>query len=290
MATANLSFSLTGKYQLPPFRPLVFLFSLLWHHDLVNFSRISSDPDGYGYHGDFLNGWHVPTLQKAVDECTAESGVIEECGAFTFRSDDDMKACRVLPRVHETVTGILPALPGCNPIQSGPQEAAMQAKGATCDARSDVAAAAAAAPNAAAPPTAMDIATEIGDPILPYTDVSRTLGWRFAACARDPAGQTRTLDAASDRRADMSVDSCLAFCDGKGFKFAGLENSEECYCGGAEVSADRLPPKGLLGRCDVFACPGNATQFCGGSAEIGVYEKCDGGAGAGCKNMELPEM
>jgi len=28
---------------------------------------------------DFLNGWDVDVLQQAVTECTAESGVIEEC-------------------------------------------------------------------------------------------------------------------------------------------------------------------------------------------------------------------
>ena len=215
--------------------------------------------------------------------------MIEECGAFTFRTDDDMKSCRVLPRVHEAVSGVLPALPGCNPIQSGPEEAAIHTKGATCDARADIAAAA-AAPDSAPSPMAITIATEIGGPVLPYTDVSRTLGWRFAACARDPAGQARTLDGASDRRSDMSVNSCLAFCDGKGFRYAGLENGEECYCGNAEPAADRLPAQGLLGRCDAFACSGNATQFCGGSAEVGVYEKCDGGADAGCKNMDLPEL
>ena len=281
--TTNPSSSLTGKYPPPP------SFSYPSCPPIVlptNILPKSSDPDGYGYHGDFLNGWHVPTLQKAVDECTAESGVIEECGAFTFRTDDEMKACRVLPRVHEAVTGVLPALPGCNPIQSGPEEAAVHAEGATCDARSDAdtgVVAAAGGPNPATPA----IATEIGDPVLPFTDVTKSLGWRFAACALDPAGSTRTLDGASDRRPDMTVDSCVAFCDGGGFRFAGLENSEECYCGNAAVAADRLPAPGLLGRCDLFTCAGNATQFCGGSAEVGVYEKCDG---AGCKNMELPGL
>ncbi len=186
-----------------------------------------------------------------------------------------MKACRVPPRVDEPVSGVLPALPGCNPVQSGPEEAVPQS---TCPSSSS------SLPGAGA----VVAATEIGDPVLPFTDVSGSLRWRYAACARDPAGQARTLDGASDRRADdMTVDACVAFCDGRGFRYAGLENAVECYCGNA-VPADRLPSSpGLLGNCDLFPCPGNATQFCGGYAEIGVYEKCDG---AECKNMDLPGL
>lgn len=203
-------------------------------------------------------------LQKAIDECTDDSGVIEKCGAFTFRTDEDMKACRVLPRVAEPYSGLLPALPGCNPIQSGAEEAIPQSN---CP----------------------SVVTEIGDPILPFTDLSRSAGWRFAACALDPAGQSRTLEAASDSRDDMTVESCVGFCDGKGFRFAGVENAKECYCGGSDgIADDRLQKPGILGNCDMFPCAGNATQFCGGYGEVGVYEKCDGGAE--CKNMGIPGL
>ncbi|KAJ3577887.1 hypothetical protein NPX13_g2680 [Xylaria arbuscula] len=77
-----------------------------WYGDQQPFVFSHGDPTGYGYHGDFINGWDLPTLQKAINECTADSGVIEECGAFTLRSDDDMKACKVQPRVHESLTGV----------------------------------------------------------------------------------------------------------------------------------------------------------------------------------------
>ncbi|KAJ3281810.1 hypothetical protein HK104_011265 [Borealophlyctis nickersoniae] len=71
-----------------------------------------NDPTGYGLHGDFLNGWHRPTLQKAIDTCTADSGVIEECKAFQLFTGDQMRTCK-LERplgLNEVVTGTIPKL------------------------------------------------------------------------------------------------------------------------------------------------------------------------------------
>ncbi|GAA5887634.1 hypothetical protein JCM16303_001455 [Sporobolomyces ruberrimus] len=85
----------------------------------------TGDPLGYSLHGDFLNGWDVDILQKAVTECTAESGVIEECPVFDF-SDWDIEhtpeemSCVQSPGIKEPVLGTLDALPGCNPVEYGP--------------------------------------------------------------------------------------------------------------------------------------------------------------------------
>lgn len=69
-------------------------FKHRWHgssHPFVS----NSDPTGYGLHGDYLNGWDVEVLQKAVNECTNDSGVIEKCPILTFFNDNAMDRCRV---------------------------------------------------------------------------------------------------------------------------------------------------------------------------------------------------
>ncbi|KAI1184347.1 WSC domain-containing protein [Nemania serpens] len=221
-------------------------FKDLWYGDKQPFVFSNGDPTGYGYHGDFLTGWDIPTLQKAINECNAASGNIEECGAFKLRDDDDMAACKVLPRVNETVTGVLPALPGCNPIQSGPGPAG---QASNCRA-----------------------VNQIGDPILPFTDVSRKLGWKYTACAKDPAGQSRTLPDVYVDQPDMTVEKCISICGGRGFQHAGLEYRSQCFCGNS-IPQDRLPARGTLGDCGM-TCSGDSSEFCGGAALVSIYTKC----------------
>ncbi len=87
------------------------------------------DPTGYGYHGDFLNGWDVDLLSSAIyDESCGDSagGRLELCNPFKpyYQSADASNKCAGIPSVvNEQVAGVLPKLPGCNPIQPGPKNA-----------------------------------------------------------------------------------------------------------------------------------------------------------------------
>ncbi|KAI1331708.1 WSC domain-containing protein [Xylariaceae sp. FL0255] len=230
-----------------------------WYGSGQPFVFSTGDPTGYGYHGDFVNGWDVATLQKAINECTDDSGDIQDCAAFTLREDDDMASCKTLARVDEPTSGILATLPGCNPIQPGPAPAVQQA-------------------GCGAP-------TEIGDPILPFTDVTNTLGWRWVACAKDPAGQSRTLDGSTSLdQANMTVEYCINTCRDAGFSYAGVEYWTQCFCGNT-LADDRLPTNGTIGDCSL-PCAGNSTELCGGVARVGVYTQCD--SASDCTNGGLP--
>jgi hypothetical protein len=100
-------------------------FSGMWYNGDGEqpFVWAQGDPTGYGLHGDFLNGWDVELLQEAVDECTSDSGDVEDCGVFRLRSDGVAGSCIVVSEVEERVDGWLERLPGCNVVQGGPGEA-----------------------------------------------------------------------------------------------------------------------------------------------------------------------
>ncbi|GAA6021435.1 hypothetical protein JCM10207_004732 [Rhodosporidiobolus poonsookiae] len=81
------------------------------------------DPTGYGLHGDFLNGWDSEVLQQAIDECTSDTGVIEECKVFDLIDYTDMNnRCYQSSPIDEEAMGTLQALPGCNPLDAGPDD------------------------------------------------------------------------------------------------------------------------------------------------------------------------
>ncbi|KAF5325985.1 hypothetical protein D9611_000243 [Ephemerocybe angulata] len=86
------------------------------------------DPTGYGQHGDYVFGWEGNALQTAMDNCFDTLGLPDSCKQLTQQSDADMNNCRVNTVVNERVEdSFLSALPGCNPIQNGPNPATMAA-------------------------------------------------------------------------------------------------------------------------------------------------------------------
>lgn len=79
---------------------------------------------GYGYHGDFLEGWEAGVLQQAIDTCTNLSGNQEDCPVFSF--DDHPRECLLespLPAVlsKENVCGPRQGLPNGIKVQGGPE-------------------------------------------------------------------------------------------------------------------------------------------------------------------------
>ena len=86
-------------------------------------------PPGFGFHGDFLNGWDEDTLQAGIDQCAIANadGVVDECPVFAPIDDKDTDGnCPPrAPLIDEPVHGTIDKLPGCITITPGPQEATL---------------------------------------------------------------------------------------------------------------------------------------------------------------------
>ena len=157
------------------------------------------------------------------------------------------------PSLDEKITGTLDALPGCNSVTSGPEYARPQTN---CDAAPAV----------------------IGKLAAYFTDVTSE-NWAYQGCATDDYFE-RTLTGASTASDSMTVKTCAAFCESKGFALAGLEYARECYCGNEYSAADRAPKTGVMGACAV-PCSGAADEICGAAGALSMYKKCEGGQ---CEN------
>jgi len=213
-----------------------------WDSEWVNgkhpFVLSNGDREGLSLHGDFVSGWKPAVLQKAIDECNNPSGRVEDCPVLQLQENKLMDDCMVAPSINEQTEGWLPKLPGCNPIQLGPARAIQP-------------------PNCGATNT-------IGPKRTYSTDVS-SRGWSYAGCAFDDLA-TRTLPHRYAKD-DMTVQKCVDYCAGKGYSFAGLEYSVECFCGNS-VAPNRLTAK----KC-TMKCGGDSTQYCGGPQTLSVYKK-----------------
>lgn len=82
------------------------------------FVLASGDPTGFGFHGDFLNGWDVDVLQDAVDQC-ADTNFFNsgECPPLkaSFNAKPPAERCTNKPQIVEAITNIA-KLPGTNPV------------------------------------------------------------------------------------------------------------------------------------------------------------------------------
>ena len=224
------------------------MYSDKWTNGKQPFVFAMGDPTGYGSHGDFIMGWEEDHLQRAVDTCTSDSGRVEDCPEFKLIPDTQAEGCSIAPKINEQTTGTLTQLPGCNPVQPGPNRASPVTSGC------------AAAPSIGA-----------GDATF-FKDLT-SQGWGYVGCGQDNY-YTRILTGANHAEDDMTNDKCVAFCASKGFNIAGSEYARECYCGNS-IPDSGAPVPGVPGNCKM-PCSGDSTQMCGGSGPISLYQKCSG--------------
>ena len=125
-----------GEGVCPPgfdsYLPVLYYEVLYWTIDVDQadggqFVFAQGDITGYGFHGDFVNGWNQAVLVAAVQSCLSQDqdGTISSCPILS--ASDDVNFPRDCPEqaavVPEQVHGLLTQLPGCNPIINGPQPA-----------------------------------------------------------------------------------------------------------------------------------------------------------------------
>ncbi|OQO13972.1 hypothetical protein B0A48_00847 [Cryoendolithus antarcticus] len=111
--------------------PFIFYESIFATNEYIGkggrFVLSYGDPVGTGYHGDFIMGWKsADYLQSAIDDCTNDSGNVQDCPHFTLQDDSDAAKC-TFPVPHalkgEDCEGPLDGLPVDVPVQDGPQPA-----------------------------------------------------------------------------------------------------------------------------------------------------------------------
>jgi len=98
-------------------------------------------------------------------------------------------------------------------------------------------------------------------------------GWSYYGCyvetttsnstdfQRALPGKTETLGT------NMTVPICQDYCAQDKYEFAGLEYTNECYCG---FALNEQSTKVSDSECDLL-CTGDSGQYCGGSLRLSVY-------------------
>lgn len=227
------------------------------------------DTTGYGFHGDFQNGWQLDVLQEAVNTCLYNAGsfgTIDECPAL-LKSDTNAYNYNCPERkspIDEPSRGLLSKLPGCIQITTGPENA---------------------------PNSAMSCPAGVQQPaILPTQDTTPKTTARpvpgtqygldnqiYLGCYNDSAGGIRALNAKSvSNYTVMTPQYCQQWCKDRGYRLSGVEYAQECHCDNAINPTARNGNNKCTWNCGGTMTSGGATQeLCGGYGVINIYNNTD---------------
>lgn len=225
------------------------LFDDQWNGTQHPFVFANGDTTGYGFHGDFVNGWDVNVLQKAIDTCTDLSGDVNACKAVTTFSYSENQQCQIPTTVNEQTGGTLQKLPGCNPLTPG---------GSCSD------------------------NTQFGAPPANFVDLTQSKKWEYSGCGGDDY-YDRAFRSGFKGDDSMTVQMCVDYCSSLNMPYAGLEYSRECFCSD-KLNSKYAPKDGVLGNCN-YKCAGDSTQTCGGSGAMSIYHDCKGDTE--CRNWDI---
>lgn len=97
-------------------------------------------------------------------------------------------------------------------------------------------------------------------------------GWNSIGCYRDLYPATKRILRDYKGLSDpLSVDTCRTQCFSMQYKYSGVENGNECWCGN-ELQDANLNVIAWPSDCAKYTCPGNATQSCGAGARINLSQ------------------
>ena len=104
--------------------------------------------------------------------------------------------------------------------------------------------------------------------------VSLPTGWSNLATYTDSTAG-RTLGGYQFSSSSMTQDLCVSTCNGKGYKYAGVEYASQCFCGDDILASASTTAAGNM------ACAGNSAQLCGGSGKINIFVNANAAAISG---------
>ena len=227
------------------------------------------DPTGYGYHGDFQNGWDMAIQANAVANCISDAGfgTIEECPILQANRNTQFASnCPQMPsQVDEPVHGMIAKLPGCIEITYGPAPAA--ASQMSCGT---------GAPQPAIFKTVDSSPRPTANPAI--GSVFGNAYNQYVGCGNDTYGSPgglRTLNAATYNDNNMTVEKCQTFCTNAGYRYSGIEYQTQCYCDLAlNPSAVFYAGVNMSVGCSML-CPGNSYELCGGPSYMTIFNNTD---------------
>ena len=92
-------------------------------------------------------------------------------------------------------------------------------------------------------------------------------GWSFSSCYTDSVNARTLTGSVYTSGTAMTQESCISYCSGLNYGYAGTEYSGECYCG------DSLATTGASAAftdCNM-GCYGNTTESCGGPNRLTLF-------------------
>ncbi|KAL4251371.1 hypothetical protein ABKN59_005563 [Abortiporus biennis] len=204
----------------------------------------TGDTIGYNFHGDFVMGWTEQgrqVLQETADTCGDLQGNLQTCPPLKAVADVSPQGGCIYPGqvVQEDIgdNNFISALPGCNPVWDG---------------------------TGTKPPCPSEETTpSVGSIQVPLLD-----GWSPIGCIAEAENGRALAGAAYVDTTNMTQNNCAIFCASQNFKYAGVEWSQECYCGNDfSNGASSIP--GAVTECNM-PCKGDPYQSCGGSQRLNL--------------------